>query len=83
MNKWIALSNQEPPVFTWVLTISNKAKYPRIMRLTKFTKEINRVNLVEWDSAPVGGFHAKVAYDKVTHWMLLPDLPEDKLKQDA
>jgi len=68
--RWIPVSEQLPEMYIPVLTISGKAKYPRIL-----SRE-NSIKSWEWASRQLPGYVGYVV-STATHWMPLPEPPKE------
>ena len=68
---WIPVSERLPEMYSPVLTMAKKAKYPRVLSREKETKD----NWV-WSLRQLSGYVAYINPKTVTHWMPLPEPPE-------
>ena len=69
--RWIPVSERLPEMYSPVLTMAKKAKYPRVLSREKETKD----NWV-WSLRQLSGYVAYINPKTVTHWMPLPEPPE-------
>lgn len=71
IRKWIPVGERLPKTYTPVLTISEGAKYPRILSRKKMENEN-----WEWAQIQLTGFVGYINKSNVTHWMPMPKPPE-------